>query len=465
MYYILNKNVALRSWWLVPYAYYFRHSRTALGLKKEEFELLSLCDGLHDIEPSTLTERMVSREMIFPVQKGAVSLTEWQKPLVCDNRYMPSMNWMITGKCNYNCLHCFNAADNAPLQSEFSMEEADKLLDDAQKCGINAFTVTGGEPMAHKHFLDIVRGIYRRGMYIFELNTNGYYINREILDEMKKIECDPLVKISFDGLGYHDWMRGREGAEQDAMRAIKLCIENGFRVKVQMNINRKNAESILPSLELLDGMGVWETRVICTTPAPRWEQNAAGQCLEIPEYIDKCLEIASEYIKKPHRMYVDFWQYMNVDPNTKCYSIRALSGCEAPYRDSLPLCKGNRGMIAVASTGEVYPCLQMSGWMEQHGVTFGNVKKQGLQQILQSGDYLNEVCATVGDLKKVNKKCADCKHFKVCLGGCRALGALTNGGDMRGSDQSKCCFFKNGYVKKTEAAMAGYKNLTPYDVD
>ena len=99
----------------------------------------------------------------------------------CDNRYFPAMNWMITGKCNYNCLHCFNAADNSPLMAEFSLEEAEKLLDEAQACGINAFTITGGEPMCHKHFLPIMEGIYRRGMYVEELNTNGYYITQEIL--------------------------------------------------------------------------------------------------------------------------------------------------------------------------------------------------------------------------------------------------------------------------------------------
>ena len=46
MYYVLNKNIALRSWRLVPYAYYIKHDEMAHGLKKEEFELLSLCDGL-----------------------------------------------------------------------------------------------------------------------------------------------------------------------------------------------------------------------------------------------------------------------------------------------------------------------------------------------------------------------------------------------------------------------------------
>ena len=119
------------------------------------------------------------------------------------------MNWMITGRCNYNCLHCFNAVDNAPLASEFTLEEGERLIEQAAECGINAFTVTGGEPMCHRHFFDFVESIHRHGMFVEELNTNGFYVNQEALDRLKAIGCDPLMKISFDGLGHHDWLRNR----------------------------------------------------------------------------------------------------------------------------------------------------------------------------------------------------------------------------------------------------------------
>lgn len=460
MYYVLNKNIALRSWRLVPYAYYIKHDEMAHGLKKEEFELLSLCDGLHDIEESELTKSLVERRMISPVEKGGAELTEWQKPLVCDNRYMPHMNWMITGKCNYNCLHCFNAKDNAPLQSEWTLDEANALLDEAQRSGINAILLTGGEPMAHKHFFEIVEGIFKRGMFVFELNTNGFFINQNALDRLKQIGCDPLMKISFDGIGFHDWMRNHKGAEENTLNAIRLCKENGFRVMVQMNINRKNKDSILQSLEYLDKLGVDRTRVICTTESTRWAENAAGQSFTVPEYYEACLSIAQGYIRGDHKMSVDFWQLLDLDPQRKAYTLTPVRGCLSRYRESLPLCKGTRGMIAVAADGEVYPCMQMSGWMKAHNISFGNVKKQGLQSILQSGVYLDEVCATIGDMIKVNQKCARCKHLKYCLCGCPAISVLTSGGNFLSPDPWKCFFFEQGYVEKFEKMLTPYINRT-----
>ena len=462
MNYILNPNIALRSWWRAPYAYYVKGQASAQKLTKDEFELLSLCDGQTDINDSELLQKLVNMRMISPCEKGEKTLDPWQK-MVCDNRYFPAMNLMITGKCNYNCLHCFNASDNSPLMAEFSLEEAEKLLDEAQMCGINAFTITGGEPMCHKDFLPIIEGIYKRGMFVEELNTNGFYINQAMLDRMKEIGCNPLVKISFDGLGHHDWLRNRKGAEEDALRAIKLCVENGFRVKAQTNVHRRNIESMLATARLLDEMGVKETRIIRTTEVPRWNENAKGATLDLDEYFDKMLDFVREYISEEHKMTIDIWQFMTIFPRTKSFGLRAVACCEGDYRPTRPVCPGNRGMIAVAANGNVFPCLQMSGYYEARNDILGNVKQSGLRPILQMGRYLAEVCTTVGELAEKNEECRNCPYFKHCAAGCRAV-ALTLTGDKMGVDLSKCLFYKKGYYEKVVHTMGDFRNNTPINV-
>lgn len=105
--------------------------------------------------------------------------------------------------------------------AEWTLKEAEQLLDEAKKCGVNAFTITGGEPMLHKNFIEIIEDIHKRGMYVDELNTNGYFINQQVLDQMKEIGCMPLMKISFDGIGHHDWLRNRKGAEK-RMKPVQI---------------------------------------------------------------------------------------------------------------------------------------------------------------------------------------------------------------------------------------------------
>lgn len=463
MYCLINENVALRSWRLVPYAYYRQGERNAIGLKKEEFELLSLCDGHHDLPQSALLDLLLQRGLARQCAQGE-TLTEWQKPRYCDNRYFPAMNWMITGKCNYNCLHCFNAADNARLQSEFTWEESRHLIQEAAECGINAITLTGGEPMLHPRFLDMVRCIYEHGMYVDELNTNGSFLTQEILDEMKKIRCTPLMKISFDGIGYHDWLRNRAGAEEDALRAIRLCVENGLLVKAQTNVHRLNVEAMLPTAVMLDSMGVSEMRIIRTTEAPRWKQNAGDACLGLTEYFDKMLDFSARYVQSNCKMSIDIWQFLTIYPRSKTYRPRPIECAAGEYRDSIPVCRGNRGMVAVTASGNLVPCHQMSGYYEQHDDRLGNVKDGGLRRHLQSGKYLCEVCATLKDLKEKNAECAACNMFEHCAGGCRAVAlALTE--DKFGKDPSKCLYFRYGYLQKTAEAMPEYKNVATLNVE
>ncbi len=454
----------MRSWRLVPYAYYIKGVRDARGLKKDEFELLLKCDGKTELDDNSPLVRKFSEYGIIAPARNGDELSEWQKHLDCDNRYFPAMEYAITGKCNYNCLHCFNAADNSPLMSEWTLGEAKAMLEQAQKCGVNAITLTGGEPMLHKNFFEIIEEIYKRGMYVAEINTNGHFIDQTALDRMKALGCTPIIKISFDGLGRHDWLRNREGAEKNALAALRLCKENGFETWAQTNVHRLNLETILPTAEMLDEMGIDEMRIIRTSESPRWKENAGDACLDVDEYYEKMFDFAEKYTQKPHKMDVDIWQFLTIFPSTAAFRVRPVECGEGEYRDSLPVCRGNRGKIAAAANGNVYPCLQLSGFYDAHGKILGNIKTEGLQPLLQSGKYLDEVCATVKTLAVNNTKCAGCKYFRYCVGGCRAL-AVGLTGDKFGSDPAKCVFFKNGWYGRITEMLDGWENIAPMEIE
>ena len=464
MFYKIKDNIALRKWRYVDRAIYFKGHDCAAGVSKEEWELLLLCDGQHDIGPSPYLAELLEHGFIEECEEGA-PLNEWSKLKEYDNYYFPRMNLMITGKCNLNCLHCFNAKDNAPLNTELSYEQIIDILDQARDIGIHAFTITGGEPLVHRRFLDIVKAIYQRDMYVFELNTNGLLLTQGMLDEFKAIGCHPLIKISYDGVGYHNWIRQHPKAEEMTIKAIKLCIENGFRVKAQVQVNRKNADVMMDTAKLLNELGVGEMRIIRTTEAPRWEKNSPQSSLTIEEYYERMLEFSKEYSRSNMKMVIDIWQLARLYPSQKAYDLVAVACNKDEFNLRIPMCKGNRGMIAVSSSGEVVPCLQMSGYFIEKGISLGNLFKTPLKELVRESDYLELAMAPL--LKQIvqNDKCANCRYYKACTGGCPALGLLySKNVDFYHEDITKCIFFENGWYERFTKEMGDWKITKPLDI-
>ena len=208
MYYKLSDDIALRKWTDYGYAYYEHGARNAIPLRPKEAEIMLICDGEHDIETDDTVMQLMLRNLITPCEKGEHP-SEWSSLKKYDNRCFTMMNLMITGRCNFNCLHCFNAADNSALMTELSLEDICSLLDQAKDCGITGIQLKGGEPMLHKNFLDIIREIYKRGMNVFRILTNGYFITQKMLDEMKAVGCDAELRMSFDGIGQLKRCRGK----------------------------------------------------------------------------------------------------------------------------------------------------------------------------------------------------------------------------------------------------------------
>ena len=116
-------------------------------------------------------------------------------------------------------------------------------------------------------------------------------------------------------------MRQNPKAEEKTVNAINLCIENGFRVKAQTQVNKKNISVMIDTAKFLNGLGVEEMRLIRTTEAPRWEENCPDSTIPIEEYYGKMLDFAKEYTNSGMKMKIDIWQYMKLYPEQRSYTL------------------------------------------------------------------------------------------------------------------------------------------------
>ncbi len=461
MFYRLNDNYALRAWQYVGHAVYHRYASAPLRADSETFELLRQCDGEHDLKESEALKTLTERGIIMPCEKGEHP-SDWSRYRKYEHRFVPAMNLMLTGKCNYNCRHCFNAADNAERMSEWNYDALLDLFDQAADCGFHSVTLTGGEPMFHPRFHDIVRAIYERGMVLEKLTTNGYFLREDTLDLFLELHAFPQIKISFDGIGHHDWMRGRKGAEADALRAFRLCADKGFRTLAQTQVYRGNLDSMRDTLLALEDAGVTSTRIIRTTETRRWLKNVPEGSLPIKEYFSHMLDLSAWYMQSGRTMDLVVWRFLALYPQTGAYTMVMDRCSDGVYRPTAPVCEGNRTMMAVTCEGDVAPCLQMCGELTPFDLRFDSLRERRLADILKEGKWLDAVCTNLYALHEKSEACSGCEWFSRCCGGCRALAMLHGvekgrGPDYFGADPLACLFFKGGWYALVKERLNEYQ--------
>ena len=119
MYYLLNERYRLCGWEKLPYAIIDRKYGRAQFVNKFILDTLEMCNGKIDFsipiitdDQRKLVEQLVKEGVVSECEKGS-ELKEKQKYIFYNNRYMNTVHWSITGKCNCKCKHCYMSAPDA----------------------------------------------------------------------------------------------------------------------------------------------------------------------------------------------------------------------------------------------------------------------------------------------------------------------------------------------------------------
>ena len=463
MYYILEDTIRVRKWKnSKPYYYAAEGKRKLFPLDREEYGLLKACDALTDLVASDALYRLEMMGVIRRCRKSEASLKADQFREYA-NYFFRDIDWTITERCNYNCLHCFHASDNSRLRAEFSREEALRFLKEAAECGILGIRLTGGEPTLYPHFREVLQEMKSLGLPLDTLITNGAMLDEELIGFVKSLHPWAQIMLSFDGIGTHDWLRQHEGAEAQVKNTIRLCKNAGMYVKINMNANRRNRNGIFDSAVMHADMGVDEVRIIKTTEAPRWQLNAGNDSLTIGEYYDLSAEFAGLYKTRGLTLPVTIWQSLYLDGKRKAFIILPVKSSECNYREDALICNAMMRKISVQANGDIIPCAPLAGLYTLLGIQMGNVKRESLQQLLTEGPFVENVRHTAGEKRQYSQKCGSCRHFKNCQGGCPALSMLFSG-SLLGPDVYKCAFYSGNWYNTFCNVMEGWENATPIGV-
>ena len=459
MIYTIENGITVKKWAGGRACYTVADKPKEFPLHSEEYALLRRCDGMTDLPANDTLDVLEALGVIRRCEKGEArpapqQMREYPNTLSC------VIDWTITESCNYNCLHCFHAADNERRREMFSREEAFRFLRDAEACGISGIRLTGGEPTLYPWFREIVEEIRNRGMALKTLITNGSMLDEALAAFIAERHPKVTVMLSFDGIGTHDWLRQHPGSEESVKRAIRVCKKAGLRVEINMNVNRRSRPLMVDSVRLLAELGVDRIRIIKTTEAPRWQLNAADDSLTIPEYYDFSAAFAAWYMQSGLTLPITIWQCLYLNGRKKSFHILPVKASLCGNWEDAPLCSALTKKLSVQANGDIIPCAPMAGYFSLKDIHMGNVKQDSLQKLLSEGPLLEHVTRTVREKREANAKCAACRYFQKCQGGCPALSVLS-GGSFLSSDDYKCVFFEGGYFEKLCEALSEWHSMIP----
>jgi uncharacterized protein len=317
--------------------------------------------------------------------------------------------------CNLSCKYCFykDVAINRESYSNGIMTETTvdniikKALTPSNK--VVSFAFQGGEPTLAglSYFQSFVKKVKENNIYNstirYSIQTNGYTVDEAWAEFFK--DNDFLVGISIDGpKDINDELRTFQGFKGTFNRVLKstnilkeynvpfniLCVLTAFNAKhinKVYNFYKKQGFSYLQFIPCLEPLGS--------------EESTDKYSLQNNDYT--------------HALNTLFKLYKNDYFNGNYTSIRLFDNYIQMLLGEAPENCGVAGICScyfvVESNGDTYPC----DFYSIDKYKLGNINENTFFEMRETDIAIN----FIEESKNLDSKCLNCKHFRLCRGGCK----------------------------------------------
>lgn len=319
----------------------------------------------------------------------------------------------ITGSCNLACSHCWVDAGVSSAPANVPVRTLQQIIKEFAALGGEGLRFTGGEPLCHPEWLELMRFSRASGFRTLLLQTNGMLFKDEHMATLCELDFPGLsIQISLDGAtaAAHDLVRGT-GAFSGALVGILKLVHEGLAQRISLFVTemRHNLEDIPAILEFADSMGIASVSsgalVLCgrATEGSAICPPGAEQYLHLLERYDADPRFRELY-RKIGRVAALEWRAGDSVRQDCCTFV------ENPY---------------LTPSGRLYPCLMCH--TDEFSVT--GVFDKGLAVALAEGAPLWSSLLRISQARaNAIPQCRDCLEKPSCAGGCmgRAWGSRGN---------------------------------------
>ena len=299
----------------------------------------------------------------------------------------------VTHRCNLPCVHCY-LPDHLD-HGELSFAEWESLFDELAAAGTLFLTMTGGEVLARRDFVDLVDAAAARGFAVKVL-TNATLVTDEVARRFAAAGVmEVSVSVYSDQPDVHDAVTDLPGSHARTMAGIARLKDHGVHVAVK---------TPLLSLNGTDARGVHDMALAAHMPCrfdvtitPKNNGDPGPMALQLAH--GRMVELLSQ------------------EPFATVFGGPLDGPGPAP-------CNAGRAYCAIGPTGDVLPCIMMPA-------VLGNVRTRRFAEIWESDPFLAKLRSlTFDDLTA----CRDCSVKGACTR-CAGL-AMHRGQGVDGCDLS-----------------------------
>lgn len=275
---------------------------------------------------------------------------------------LTSVHIEITSKCNERCIHCY--IPHEKKIKTLDTENIYSLLKQCKDMNVLHITLSGGEPMLHKDFCDILKQC-REYDFSVSVLTNLTLLTDEVVTEMKLNGLLGVQTSLYSTVPViHDSITKMTGSFKKTESSILKLVENDIPLQISCPVMKQNKNCYRDVIEWAKKYGVAVSYDYALIAEYDHSNKIIGNRLSLNEVSDVIKDKSSNDKNYLDRLKDDLVNKSHVDPEDPICSICSVSVC-------------------IAENGNVYPC---AGW--QYCV-LGNILETSLNDVWHFSRKIN----------------------------------------------------------------------------
>lgn len=304
------------------------------------------------------------------------------KKIFHQNDFLRSLHIEVANECNERCVHCY-----IPHEYKTKIISSDlfyRIIEDGRKMNIINITLSGGEPLLHKDFVNFLIKCRKLDLSV-NILSNLTLLTESIIDEMKK---NPLLSVQTSIYSMdpevHDSITKVKGSFEKTKNSLLSLKHNGIPLQISCPIMKENQDTFIDVVKWAKKNNITiATEYVIFASYDNTNCNLIHRLTlgEIGKAFDK--QTSSEYIDTLYHL--------------------ASERCEQKAED--PVCSICRYYLCVSAEGKVFPCI---GWQTN---VIGDLNKQTIKEVWEESEDIQRL----RNIKWSSfSRCVECDNRGYC---------------------------------------------------